>query len=327
MLVYAGIDEAGYGPLLGPLCIAATVFVLDGVESPRRAPDLWDILGHAVCRRKRDRRRRIAVDDSKKLKGANGDPRVHPLLHLERAVLAFIAAGGTDRAAAPADDDALFDALDVTIARRPWYGSRTSLPVAHPPDDMRITISRLRRAMQAAGARCELLRCTVIDAASFNADVERAGTKAAVNFEAAMRLVNAVWRGWPDEHPRVIVDRQGGRTHYREELRLAFPEAVIRVIAEGEALSRYRLVRDGSPLTITFARQAEDGHLPVALASMTAKYVRELLMMRLNRFFRARLPELEPTAGYVQDGRRYLRDIEPVIRDLKLDRRTLVRMV
>ncbi len=142
-----------------------------------------------------------------------------------------------------------------------------------------------------------------------------------------MRLVDRVWRTWPDAHPRVIVDRQGGRTHYREDLQLAFPTAQIRIVAESEGLSRYRLRRDDTEVTITFAREAETGHLPVALASMLAKYVRELLMLRLNRFFRAHLPELKPTAGYVEDARRYLQDIEPVIRKLDLSRDSLIRVV
>jgi hypothetical protein len=58
---------------------------------------------------------------------------------------------------------------------------------------------------------------------------------------------------------------------------------------------------------------------------MTAKYVRELLMLRLNRFFKDRLPELKPTAGYHGDARRYVTDIRPVIEKLGLSSSELVR--
>ena len=34
-----------------------------------------------------------------------------------------------------------------------------------------------------------------------------------------------------------------------------------------------------------------------------------LMMMRFNRYWQARVPELKPTAGYVQDARRWLRDV------------------
>ena len=60
---------------------------------------------------------------------------------------------------------------------------------------------------------------------------------------------------------------------------------------------------------------------------MTAKLVRELHMARLNRFFRARMPELKPTAGYVQDGRRFVQEVDPVLRELDLDGERLVRNV
>ena len=37
------------------------------------------------------------------------------------------------------------------------------------------------------------------------------------------------------------------------------------------------------------------------------------------------LPELKPTAGYVQDGRRYVAEIESVIRSEGLERGSLIR--
>ena len=65
MFVYAGIDEAGYGPMLGPLCVGPATFVLEKTLPRRGAPDLWAMLDEVVCRAKRDPRQRIAVDDSK----------------------------------------------------------------------------------------------------------------------------------------------------------------------------------------------------------------------------------------------------------------------
>ena len=73
--------------------------------------------------------------------------------------------------------------------------------------------------------------------------------------------------------------------------------------------------------------EAERQHLPVALASMTAKYVRELFMLRFNRFFSRAVPELRPTAGYVTDARRFLSDVQPVIERLRLTPSRLIRSV
>ncbi|MHC4947378.1 MAG: ribonuclease H family protein [Planctomycetota bacterium] len=324
MLVYAGIDEAGYGPMLGPLCIGAVAFVLPGDDPADGPPNLWRRLSAAVCRGRRDRRRRIAVDDSKRLKGAAGG-RAHPLTHLERAVLCFAAAAGDE--GLPLLDASVFRRLGAAVPAADWYGSRTPLPVGQTRDELRIATARLRRALETQGVEGPVIRCEAIHADDFNRQVEAMGNKANVNFCRAMRLADAVWRRWGADHPRLVVDRHGGRTQYRDELRQVFPEATIRVVAETAAVSRYRLAREDTALTISFEKEAESAHLPVALASMTAKYVRELLMLRLNRFFTTHLPRLRPTAGYVTDARRFLRDVEPVITRLGIERRELVRSV
>ncbi len=321
MLIYVGIDEAGYGPMLGPLCVAGTAFVLPQRDPAKGPPELWRLLQAAVCRKSRDRRRRVAVNDSKKLKGPNDGPG-HPLRHLERAVLAF-----WPHDTPVPSDDALLAGLGAEIPDRPWFTERCVLPLAHSADQARISRGRVRRAMERSGARCEVMWCRVIDAVELNRSVTRCGSKAEVNFNAAVELIDRIWTRWPDQHPRVLVDRHGGRTRYAQGLRRALPGSTVEVVAETPTLSRYLLSRRGSKLTVSFAVEADARFLPVALGSMIAKYVRELLMLRLNRFFRAELPQLKPTAGYFGDGPRYVTEIKPVMRRLHLQPSHLVRDV
>ncbi len=320
MLVYAGIDEAGYGPMFGPLCVAGTTFILEDHDPAVGAPNLWRLLNRAVCRSPRDKRNRIAIDDSKKLKGANDSAR-HPLRHLERGVMAFSQAAEQHAQT----DDEVYQQFGITTPEAQWYAGSSAVPVAHDPAPLRIAAARLRRAMESANVVCSSLRCIVIDAGEFNEQIDIMGTKAGVNLRHVMCLIDGVWRTHGEHHPRIIVDRQGGRTHYLRDLQLTFPEAEIRITAETDECSRYRLHGEAGDLTLSFMTEAERKHLPVALASMIAKYVRELLMARLNRFFCSHLPELKPTAGYVQDGRRYLAEITPVIEELGLARSSLIR--
>lgn len=346
MPIYAGIDEAGYGPLLGPLCVACCIFDYDELDaaddraepmacSPAAsargsavapaAPDLWKRLSPCVCRKPGDRRRRIAVDDSKKLKLSNDgidDPLRHPLRHLERAVLAFAALS----AELPACDDDLFRALGVPWAcdpRSPWLDGPQPLPVAHQCDELRVAAASLRRGLAKAGVRSVKLVCRAVDAAEFNRQYDLVQNKAGINFCTAMSLADAVFRA--HREAMLVVDRQGGRTHYREELQMCFPEARITVVCEGEARSEYELCEGDRRLIIRFEMESETRNLPTALASMTAKYVRELAMGRLNRFFRGHLPELKPTAGYYGDGRRFINDVEHVVARLGLEPSRLIR--
>lgn len=304
-LIYCGIDEAGYGPMLGPLCVCASVFEISSWEHGQPAPDLWKLLQRAVCRSPRDVRKRVAVADSKKLKLPNGQQR-DPLLHLERGVLSFCEGFLT-----PVDhDDALFTSLGVTFGSEAWYaGTPTALPRASTRDAIRIDANILAGAGEKAGVHLVGLWCVALCESSFNALVRENGSKGATTAHALRILASRVIEQWPEAEVRIVADRHGGRVHYADALSGICPHNP-RPLEETDRASRYEL---GEHARILLIPEAEDAHLPVALASMTAKLVRELAMARFNRYWCSRLPELKPTAGYTTDARRWLRDAEPVL--------------
>lgn len=309
--------------MFGPLCVAMVALELPEANPADGAPDLWATLSEVVCRERKHARSRIAVDDSKKLKGASSGAK-HPLLHLERGVLGFEAATSDDPMAST--DAELFARVGAGVPEHAWCEGPRPLPVGQDRGLLRIEAARLRRGLDAAGVRVAAMQVEAIDPGEFNRRVARAGTKAAVNLEAVFRHVARVRAlAGPDGHPRVIVDRQGGRTRYCSELSRAWPEASIEVLVEHPDLSRYRLADADGTLTISFVKEADARHMPVALASMAAKYVRELFMLRLNAFFTGHVAGLRPTAGYVQDGRRYLAEIQSTIETLAIPANCLVR--
>ena len=160
-MIYAGIDEAGYGPLLGPLCVGVSAFRLPDVRDAASAPDLWSLLSAGVCRKPKDARRRIAIADSKKLKSAGRQPTVH----LERGVLAFTSH-------ALGSDAALFEELGVharASKAAPWHALELPLPECHTADELAIARNVVRRAHERAGIELARFGVTALDAPAFNA--------------------------------------------------------------------------------------------------------------------------------------------------------------
>ena len=159
----------------------------------------------------------------------------------------------------------------------------------------------------------------------FNHRVAQTRNKAAVVLEAVLRLVQ-----WASEHCRdqdlhVFVDHLGGRIDYRDPLMRAFPDRHLHVVEVSDQCSRYRLAAQRNDWHVEFVVEAEQRHLPVALASMLAKYVRELLMARFNAYWCGLAPQLRPTAGYYTDARRFLSDIDSLIARGGIPRERFVR--
>lgn len=325
-VVYAGIDEAGYGPMLGPLCVGFSAFLVDAEES--RVPDLLERLGSAVCGDLKSWRaaggRPIAVGDSKKLKLANSSVNRHPLFHLERGVLSLLMARGER----PATDVELLDLLGSDLDQPEHADASVSLPHACDAAELSIASNVLAEAMRRARVEPVQLGCHTLDAIQFNEILSKTGTKASATASGLADHLRALRSRWGEtEHPvRVVCDRLGGRSQYAGVLRRVFSdeqrEVQITVIEESERISRYELQGDGLGQTpgrwqVQFVTDSERQHAPVAWASMTAKLIREIAMGKFNRFWCQRAAEagfeLKPTAGYVQDARRWLADCSPIL--------------
>jgi len=352
--ILAGIDEAGYGPLLGPLCVGLTVLRVNA-ESPSdevapKAPDLWKLLSTGVCREParggaNDPKGRIAVADSKLLKLANSVKTAHPLVHLERGVLAF-AASLADAAPCP-DDASLFSRLGAELRGHACYDrAPRPLPVASSAGGAAIAANILRAALLRAGVDVLALRCEVQSESAFNETVRETGSKAETTARAIGRHLRLVWERWGTQGPAsrlgVVCDKLGGRDAYApllaRELSLGGSLVEVETVEESALRSRY-IVRgtgpDGVPRRagIAFLCEGEKAHLPVALASMVAKLVRELAMLRFNDHWTQVLGErppgdaaaaLRPTAGYRNDAWRWLEDAAPLL--TADDRARLVRI-
>ena len=325
--IYAGIDEAGYGPMFGPLVIGRCVFDLanydgDPDDPQTTPPPLWQLLRSAVCRRPADKHRRIAVDDSKKIYAPSAG-----MGHLERGVLAFASLAGHDPVHL---DDLLLRLGHDDTSRLPdllWYGpgDPTPLPVEWTAAELAVARSMLRRTAAAAGVTLPDLGAAVCYEDRFNELCAAMRSKAACSWSFITHHLNFIWDRFGEHHPWVVVDRQGGRKVYHPLLAKIFGGATIQLRDESDDVSRYTVRRGDRSMTVSFEVGSEMTHMPAALASMIAKYTRELLMHRFNAFWLAHDPKLRPTAGYYTDGRRFLADIQPLIESLNIPSEKLIR--
>ena len=311
--VVAGIDEAGLGPLLGPLALGFSAF-------RAQTHDLWPALSASATK--------LVVADSKEVftRDARGEER------LERTALAFLSLGGT--LAAPRTGAELFANLPPDLAAEaPWESQHwfAHLPAELPwaADKSAFVEARLALARALSAADVELLEAgfRALPVSELNASFEATQSKARTQWEKTLPILARLWQRHAAEGLDLVVDRQGGRMRYRASLELAFPRARVLVVRESDALSEYTVEEPGGPrwMRVRFAVQAESLSFPVALASCIAKYTRETCMRAFNAGFAALEPALTPTAGYVTDARRWLKDAEAALARAGIERTALVR--
>ncbi len=263
----AGVDEAGYGAVIGPLAHSAVVSQRTGWAGEFTAAGL-------------------RVDDSKKVYNSGGPAA------LERTVLAAAVVTGWQGADLPS----LLEHLGVAMDPLPdWFdGSRIALPMF---SDSAIVLPDV------AGRDLKLYTHLTFPE-SFNALVAASDNKSTVAMNCVAGLMRRVLADHGDDG-HLLVDKQGGRNRYAPFLFYCFPGCLVATEEEHARCSRYRL----GPLCVEFAEKA-DGHSPeVALASMTAKYLREVFMWRFNSYWQNALPGLAPTAGYPEDARRFIPEL------------------
>ncbi|MCL4206546.1 MAG: hypothetical protein KJ000_29025 [Pirellulaceae bacterium] len=304
MAYFVGTDEAGYGPNLGPLVIAATLWQ---VPESRKTCDLYELLDGVVTRQPAGLRMAgvVPIADSKRLYQSGAG-----LGSLESGLFPTLAAIGVSFTRWQEIWPRLAPGCEGDIRSIPWYRQfDLALPVDADAGQLPCRAESFQQGIAQHGIQLLDVRARVVVADQFNRLVDRWGGKGALLSSGTMELVSELVTPLRTGSILVHCDKHGGRNHYLPLLQHHFPEHLVEVCAEGRAESRYRTGPPSRRVEFRFVAKGET-FLPAALASMTAKYLRELAMKAFNHFWQQHVPGLKPTAGYPVDARRFLADIE-----------------
>lgn len=306
--------------MLGPLVVGLSTLETPTPTSPALP---WKLLAPTVVHRA-GKRRGIPVADSKKLH----KPSKNDLSGLEIGVLTFITC---ERGSTPRTFRELIDHLTAGRAdyldAYPWYrGQDVDLPFSLSSLELVGATRRLDRALERAQVRVAEVRAIPVEVTEFNQTLAERETKGEVNAWAIGRFLG--WLGRQNDRDRadVWVDRLGGRLRYGPFLYPLFPGARLQIVEQEHESQCYDIeFAKDRLLRIHFQKEGEEACFATALASMTAKYVRELHMALFNRWWRQQDEALRPTAGYPQDARRFLSDIGKLRARLGIDPALLIR--
>ncbi|WP_145173308.1 hypothetical protein [Rubripirellula lacrimiformis] len=356
-------DEAGYGPKLGPLVVAATAWAISSEAAEPSNPggrsksgtarsgatvvvepdavnagDDFDAAFAGLRQPVQIGKLKIKVDDSKAVfKPGGGLAVLHAVVSASHHWCGRQPTDMADLLTQIAADDL------AAIQQTPWFsdlGDEAFLAT----EQTSAVIQSWQSAVPSAGTSAQVsasspaatlhdVQARVLTAAEFNRRCQRGYNKADLLSETTIGLVRDMIARHGDGVAEIHVhcDRHGGRRYYSGVLQHVFPDAQVQVRTESKGISAYRMTLDrgGQIQTVEIDFKVKgDSFTPVALASMHAKYLRERMMNAFNAYFAGHYPPgqvYRPTAGYPVDADRFLQDAAATIRRLGIDNATLVR--
>ena len=277
-MLVMGVDENGLGPRLGPL--VATSVLLETARYSRAA----------LYRRGLS----LGLTDSKE---AGGFGRMG---FIESVALALLSRGGEGSLGSA---DGLLDRVnpearlrlrtfcpDGATAAQCWA---VDVPLPAFGGDQAYGEELLKRLVGRSRLSIVDVQSRVACAGVLNAKLQAGKNKLAVNLELFEDLI--AWaRSHHDSPLLAVCGMIGGIRDYASRLtRLDGGRAEPLPARRGQR--RYAVDGVGE---VRFEVDADARHLPVALASIVGKYVREVCMLRIGEFYRIGNPELRLASGY-----------------------------
>jgi hypothetical protein len=213
MAILVGIDEAGYGPLLGPLMVSSAAF---SVPDELLKSDHWHLLSGAVGRQKKGLAGRLLITDSKK-----AYVRTSGLGQLRRTVLASLLALDRCEKLPKTVHELLQSLMCPTmdrLAEYKWYKYLSTHNLTAEEDGIQIASNVLKNTLKKQNMALLDTTCRCLDVGYYNKMVDIVKNKASVLFTTICELINhaftSSYAAYSDGPIEIIVDWQGGRVNY-----------------------------------------------------------------------------------------------------------------
>ncbi|OYP35194.1 hypothetical protein [Rhodopirellula sp. MGV] len=330
-MILIATDEAGYGPKLGPLVVAASVWQIDDAILADHSRETLQSVFKAYRDPVSVLSSRVIVNDSKAVfqpkKGkaihSTARPVVPPYHVLQWVTKAgWLAYRGNEATLRLTRDLAGDDHEDLVAT--PWLNQFASEQI--DCNDAAPVVEHWR----CQGLRLLNVKARVICASRFNALCDAGLNKSDILGELTLGLVREQLElgfAGDKEAVEVFCDRHGGRRYYAAPLSVGFDDTLVQVISESKVESRYQVPFNKHSFGIRFTVKG-DTFTPVAFSSMVAKYLREKAMESFNAYFQSiqvGSESLRPTAGYPVDADRFLEEIAATIKREAIPLRSLTR--
>lgn len=310
---YVGIDEVGYGHILGPLVIG---FV--PVVSSLMPDDFNNQINEFLS--KNDL---ITVQDSKLFfKGSNKH------IKLELEVLGFLSLF-YNPFTYYREFLNFFLKNKIMWEKAIWLNPNLKIPFFTNEESLSIIMNKgsiYKKCFFNATTKIRKPWLFQIEPYLFNRMLESYDTKS--------ELITHFVCGWirrlveiyaPDCHLAFYIGRHGRRKFYQKHLYRFFEK--VKVIEEKNVYSHYKVYVDELEANLIFLTRAERILPIVALSSMVAGYFRELSMHCFNLFWQKYNVALKPTSGYIPDALSFLENIKDIVQKLNINITEIVRKV
>ncbi|MCE9527448.1 MAG: hypothetical protein K8R36_15500 [Planctomycetales bacterium] len=199
----------------------------------------------------------------------------------------------------------------------PWHVDfDLDVPVDAAIELITLGLQHLEEGLAAANVRLLTLSASAVFPQEFNKLVLQTDSKGEALSLTTLRLVERLLNLLPEPgNVQITCDKHGGRDRYAALIQHVFPDSLLNIRREGRDESIYRIVHLGRQVDFHFTAKGER-LLPTALASMLAKYLRELAMKPFNGFWQRHIPGLRATAGYPEDAIRFRGEIAEMQKQL-----------